>query len=224
MRRGDELLAEVLAGDETGLSNELLKEIFDGYPVDKVTALLRSDRESAVRAGVWIASELTDTARPLLGDLRPLLDSPSAFIKCYAIEAVEMAATGEDGEILSRAIAMIDDDDERVRRCAFGLLAQADRDQLVGAVSHVADERLKKAVQRLLDDEVLPVNGSEILDRLSGPERTNRLIALATAVHTRQHDPQTLITATESGDEEIRSFAGEIARLVFRQRGRGNAT
>jgi HEAT repeat protein len=173
-----------------GLGNDLLKEIFHGYPVEKISALLRSDRESAVKAGVWIASELTDAARPLLDDLRPLLDSPSAYIKCYAVEAIEMAATGKDGEILSRAIALIDDDDERVRRRAFGLLAQADREQLVGAVSHVADEHLKTTVQRLLDDEVLPASGSEILDRLSMPDRTDSLFALATAVRTRQHESQ----------------------------------
>lgn len=218
-KHGDELLAEILAGDETGLSNDLLNEIFDGYPVKKIAPLLRSDRESAVKAGVWIASELTErAARPLLGDLLPLLYSPSVFVKCYAVEAVEMAATGEDGEILARAIALIDDGDERVRRRAFNLLAQADHDQLVGAVSHMADGDLKRAVQRLLDDEAQPVDRGELLDRLGVPGRTDRLFALATAVRTREHDSDVLITATKSEDEEIRSFAEEIAKLVFRRR------
>lgn len=218
-RRGDELLAEVLVGDETGLSNDLLNEIYDGYPAEKIAPLLRSDRESAVKAGVWIASELTErAARPLLGDLLPLLDSPSVFVQCYAIEAVEMAATGEDGEVVSRTLAMINDDDERVRRRAFSFLAQADRDQLVGAVLYFADESLKSAVQRLLDDEERPASSEEILNRLSGSERADRLFALAAAVRTRQYDPQVLMAATASGDEEIKSFAEEIAKLVFRRR------
>lgn len=223
-KHGDELLAEILAGDETGLSNDLLNEIFDGYPIQKIAPLLRSDRESAVKAGVWIASEMTErAARPLLGDLLPLLDSPSVFVKCYAVEAVEMAATGEDGEILSRAIALIDDEDERVRRRAFSLLAQADRDQLVGAVSKTVDEGLKVAIQQLLDDEERPAGRVELLDRLGLPDRMDRLFALAASVRTRQHDPQTLIAATESRDEEIKSFAEETVKLVFRRKSRHDA-
>jgi hypothetical protein len=127
--RGDELIVRILTGDETG-GTELLNECWRGYPVERVSSLLRSNVESAVKTGVFITSELAKRSRLLLSDVEPLLTHPDTGVRAEAIDTINLAGTAADAEIVARAIERITDSDRSVRYSAFQLLAAGSREKV----------------------------------------------------------------------------------------------
>jgi hypothetical protein len=223
--RGDYLLARILGGDETGLGNELLNECWDGYPVERIRALLRSDIESAVKSGAFIASELAKLSRPLLRDIAPLINHRDTWVRGDAIDTVNLAATVDHGEIVARAIEHITDDDRSIRFSAFTLLAASTRERLEAGWRFIRDTDVKEALRTILDEETT-VSSAEIDRRLVYGSRLVRLFGLVSAARISDRRAADLLAATEVADEEIRSFALREAlrrRLIspseFEQRG-----
>jgi hypothetical protein len=223
--RGDELLARILAGDESGIGTELLNECWRGYPVERLSALLRSDVESAVKTGVFITSELAKRSRPLLSDIEPLLDHPNTWVRTDAIDTVNLAATADHGEIVARAIEHITDDDRSIRFSAFTLLAASTRERLEAGWRFIRDTDVKETLRTILDEETT-VSSAEIHRRLVDGSRPVHLFGLVSAARISDRRAADLLAATEVADEEIRSFALREAlrrRLIspreFEQRG-----
>jgi len=224
-RRGDELLARILAGDDTGTGTELLNECWRGYPVERIRALLRSDVESAVKTGVFITSELAKLSCPLLNDVEPLLNHRDTWVRGDAIDTVNLAATVDHGEIVARAIEHITDSKRGIRFSAFTLLAASTRERLEAGWRFIRDTDVKEALRTILDEETT-VSSAEIHRRLVDGSRLVRLFGLVSAARISDRRAADLLAATEVADEEIRSFALREAlrrRLIspreFEQRG-----
>lgn len=214
-QRGDDLLARLLGGDETGIGNELLKECWRGYPLDRISALLRSDRESAVKSGAYIASELAENSRPLLKDLESLINYPNTWVRSDAINAVNLAATVDDGEIVARAIERIVDNERSIRFSAFTLLAASKRDKLEAAWGCIRDVEVREALRSVLDEEGT-VSSAEIQTRLGDSSRLVRLFGLLSAARISDRRADDLLAAIEADDDEIGQFAlGEAFRRNF---------
>ncbi len=207
---GDDLLAQLLGGDETGLGNDLLDECWRGYPVERIKELLRSDVESAVKAGAFIASELAKLSGPLLSDIEPLLTHPDTWVRSDAIDAVNLAATSDDAEVVARAIERITDHDRSVRWSTFRLLAAATREELQAACGHISDVDVKEALQTMLDEEGT-ISSAEISRRLVDGSRLARLFGLLSAARMSDRQADDLLAATEADDDEIRRFASREA-------------
>jgi hypothetical protein len=204
--RGDGLLARILGGDETGLGNELLNECWDGYPVERIRALLRSDVESAVKSGAFIASELAKLSRPLLRDIAPLINHRDTWVRGDAIDTVNLAATVDHGEIVASAIEHITDDDRSIRFSAFTVLAASTRERLEASWRFIRDTDVKAALRAILDEETT-VSSAEIHRHLVDGSRLVRLFGLVSAARISDRRAADLLAATEAADEEICSFA-----------------
>jgi hypothetical protein len=215
-KRGDDLLARILAGEETDLGDktdlgiELEKECWRGYPIDRISALLQSDRESAVKSGAYIASELAENSRPLLKDLEPLINYPNTWVRSDAINAVNLAATVDDGEIVARVIECIVDNERSTRFSAFTLLAASKRDKLEAAWGCIRDVEVMEALRLVLDEEGT-VSSAEIQSRLGDSSQLMRLFGLLSAARISDRRADDLLAAIEADDDEIRQFALEEA-------------
>jgi hypothetical protein len=222
--RGDDLLARILAGDEDA-ANELLNECWDGYPVERIRELLRSDVESVVKTGVWMTEELAKLSRPLLNDVEPLIDHEDTWVRGDAIDTVNLAATADHGEIVAHAIEHIKDSERSIRFSAFRLLAASTRERLEAAWVFIHDDDVKEALRSVLDEEAA-VSSADIRRRLVDGSRLVRLFGLLSAARISDRRADDLLAASEVADEEIRTFALREAlrrRLIspseFEQRG-----
>lgn len=207
--RGDELLARALSGDEWGLgiANDLLKEFFSGYPIGKLTTLLRSDNEQALQSGAWIASELAQEARPILGDLVSLFDSTNARVRYYAIETVLTAATEQDGEVAARAASLICDREPPVRRACFQLLARADGAVLAASLPYLADRQIAAVLEWALEVEDELRDNDEIASRLRASDAVERLVAVVAAARLYGRNPHYLQLAASLDESDAQPLA-----------------
>lgn len=210
-RSGDDLIARILAGAGEGSGTDLLKECWRGFPVERLSSLLRSDVDSAVATGVWLAAELAKQARPLLHDVEPLLGHLSTNVRSEAIDAVNLAATADDGEIVARAIEHITDCEQPVRYAAFQLLAAGSREKIEAGCGFIRDEPIRRALGTVLDEEAT-VSGVAIRARLADDSELVRLFGLLSAARISDRRAEDLLAAVEEGDEEIKLFAFREAR------------
>lgn len=207
--RGDELLARVLSGDEwgSGVANDLLNEFFRGYPIEKLTTLLQSDNEQALQSGAWIASELAQEARPVLGDMVTLFGSPNVRVKYYAIETVLTAATELDGEVVARTASLVGDPEAPVRRASFQLLARADTTVLAASLPYVVDQQIAAPLEWVLDVESESRDSDEIASRLREPGDLGQLFAVVAAARVFRRNPHYLQLAASLDESDAQSLA-----------------
>jgi hypothetical protein len=215
-RRGDELITRLLDGENDATANELLKEVFAGYPVAALRPLIYSDKQAAVAASAWLLSELGPSAAPLLADVPHLLNHRMRNARFFAIEAVLRVATIDQAPLVAQAVALILDPDEAVRRKVVQLLSRLEHDCLAATLSFLPTERLA-ALMRWLVELREESAGEAIVARLGDPDRATRLFAAAGAARMRDRRPAMLDVAAHSDDEEIRVFAEREAQVRWRE-------
>lgn len=217
-REGDELLERVLGGASDGeVVNNLLKQFFRGYPVERLCLLLASGHRDAVKAGTWIAAELgTGGAASLTQELTPLLEHPEAWVRHSVLDAVLLSASEDDGATVAKAVARMEDPTEGVRRTALNLLARASVQQLAPSVPFLDDARLRALVSWLVDPER---GADEVIARLDAEDRLTRMFAAAAAVRVASDDETALERASAAPDTEVSKFAREeLGRLSIMRR------
>jgi hypothetical protein len=203
VQRGDALLQEVLSGANDDAANDLLKEFFSGYPIDRLRLLLRSDADDPARAGAWIASELGDRAHLLLDEFPALLHHPLKYVRFFAVDAVLAAATPRDGEVIAKAVALIQDAEEAVRWKVLRLLSRASKAQLEAALPYVSVGEVGACLHWLLTaGDALP----EVTSRLERGQ-LDRLFAVAAAARLTNGREVALRCAASSTDSDISTFA-----------------
>lgn len=218
-RRGDAIVGELLRGTAPqDAGYELLREVFAGYPIANLAALLTSDRLDAVRVGAWLASELGASSSVLASSLSPHLQSNDPAIRVHAIESVMANASAYDDESLGAALCLIADDDVRVIKHAIRLLGVLSYEDLVRggqtAIGCGADPTW------LIDLGDNPATRkSEIAAGLSSQNELRRRHAAAALLRVVPLDLELMADAASSLDEAIRLFAElEIRVRHARQR------
>lgn len=208
MRPANELLEQILAkrGDIDANANELLGHFFRGYPLEKLSRILRSDDNDVSKIGVWIASELGARATAILNDIVPLLRHPTPYARFFAIDSILSSSTAINGEAIAAVVGLISDPDQSVRWKVFQFLARASMDQLRSALMHLdGDSPHAQGIRHLLE----PLRGNEIISLLEGSNSILKRFGLAATVRISGSDDSPLQAATNSGDDEIRSWAEE---------------
>src|SRR5438132_8851986 len=127
---GDVLIERIRQGGNGEAARELIRELAAGYPVANLRRLFQSELDEAVKTGAWIASELGERVVPLLGDLSGLLRHRLPYVRAFALDAILMAASANNGDVIAEAVRLIDDQDEGVRWKAMHFLARASVQQL----------------------------------------------------------------------------------------------
>jgi hypothetical protein len=220
--RGDALIERILTvGDIDGkASNDLITEFYThGYPVEKLIPLLRSEDDKTVRTGAFLAEELGVKAAPLMPELMRLLGHRDRNVRFDILDAVLVAASSSDGEVIARAIALIDDPDRAVRAQTLDFLARADREQLVAGLPHVADREVSAGLGWLVEVEESAAD-EQVVSRLIAEDRLVRWFAAVAAARAFRRSPDPLNRAAESSDEELRAFAESQQRRFQRERSR----
>lgn len=206
--RGDELIDRLCAGGDDSSANDLLSEVFHGYPVENLRRLLHSDEETAVKAGAWILSELAERAAPMMADIVALLGHPLRYVRFFALDAVLTSATADDGAAVATAIGLINDPDDAVRWKALTFLAWASADQLAASVAHLRPP-LRGLTEWLARASSGAATGRDVLTALDDPDRLARVFAAAAAVRLARRDRGLLERAAASADQEVSTFARE---------------
>jgi hypothetical protein len=210
-RRGDELIELLQAGPVDAIeadraANDLLHQIFDGYPVQNLRRLIHSSADQAVGAGAWVVSELGARAAELLDDVDFLLSHRVRDARFFAIDAVLVAASGDHGALIAKAVMLVADQDQAVRWKILRLLARASTAQLTAAVPHLQDSHIASLAVWLIGDGS-QARRSEVLVRLSDSDKETRLFAAAASARLAGPDRATIERAAESSDPDIRLFA-----------------
>jgi hypothetical protein len=220
--RGDALIERILTvGDIDGkVSNDLIAEFYThGYPVEKLIPLLRSDDDKTVKTGAFLAEELGAKAAPLMPELMRLLGHRDRNVRFDILDAVLVAASSSDGEVIARAIALINDRDRAVRSKTLNFLARADREQLVAGLPHVANREVSAGLGWLVEVEESAAD-EQVVSRLIAEDRLVRWFAAVAAARAFRRSPDPLNRAAESSDEELREFAESQQRRFKRERPR----
>jgi hypothetical protein len=214
--RGDDLVTGLLDGtvpDPDAAAGDLLSQVAAGYPVDRLRPLLRAERTEAVRAGMWVVSELGERGAALLDDVAGLLDHPARYVRFFALDSVLTAAGARHPAVLTRAAALVGDPDDAIRWKTMHLLARA-TDTQIAAIGGPIGESF---------DLITHLADADLVARLADADRTVRLLAAAAAARRAATDTAVLDAAIAAGDPEVSSFAEEYDRLVVRRRRGGRA-
>ena len=205
---GDQLIERIRHGGNGEAAQELIHELATGYPVVNLRRLLESELDHAVKTGVWIASELGERVVPLVGDLAGLLHHRLAYVRAFALDAILMAASPNNGDVVAEAVRLIDDPDEGVRWKTVQFLSRASVAQLRASVKHLTDIR-HATLTRWLLEVTSNVRVADIIQRIDDVMASQRLFAAAAAARVERTTLVPLRHAAESRDAEISSFARE---------------
>jgi hypothetical protein len=206
--RGDLLIELIRQGGNGEAAQELIGELAAGYPVANLRRLFQSERDDTVKTGAWIASELGERVVPLLGDLSALLRHRLRYVRAFALDAVLVAASPNNGDVIAEAVRLIDDEDEGVRWKAMHFLSRASLEQLRASVRYLTDIKHAALVRWLLD-VTANVRIADIIARSDDVIASKRLFAAAAAARVQRTTLAPLRHVTESQDAEISSFASE---------------
>jgi hypothetical protein len=209
--RGDELVDRLQRGASDDSANELLKEMFAGYPTDPLRQLIHSREPIAVKSAAWILSELAYRAPSIMSELSYLLDHPLRDARFWAVDAVLGSARNESGETIAMAIALIADQDEAVRWKVLQLLARAPLTSLTAGAIHLNSLQLRGLVNWLTT--VAPDSSAGVTARLASSDHLERMFAAAAAARLAPSTRSPLVDAAGSEDREVSSFAKDELAL-----------
>jgi hypothetical protein len=215
--RGDALIEHILRHGDTGgeISNDLIGEFYKhDYPVKKLIPLLCSENSETVRTGAFLVEELGAKAAPLLPRLVHLLDRPDAWVKSGVLSAVLVAATDKDGEIMGRAVSLISDDKQPIRRKVFELMARIGATPLAAGVPYVNDLEIASRLEWVLKVEGESRDDDEIASRLREPDALGQIFAAIAAARVYRRNPHYLQLAASLSESDTQSLAAsELAWL-----------
>ncbi|MER6512290.1 hypothetical protein ABT158_36160 [Nonomuraea sp. NPDC001636] len=209
---GDDLMARILArpaDDEARgqAANDLLNELFDGYPVENLRVLLRSGDDDAVQTGAWLLSELGEPAEPLLDEVPALLAHPRTQVRFFAVEFVLLAADERHAGVIAQTLALSRTSDTAIRWKVLHFLAMASTEQLMAGLSRLADPEVGRLAAGLVAADTEDPDPGEVVAALEGDDPVARLFAAAIATRMAEDDAALLRLAARVQDEEVSSFA-----------------
>ena len=213
---GDELLSRLLRGEVGGgeLENRLLAELHEGYPVSKLRLLLKVKDEKVIAAGMWLASELGEAARPLFEDIVGLIHHPSLQVRFFALDCLVSCVRPEDKQAISLGFDLIDDPEPGVRWKALVFLATASDAVLRAARQIMSSDEPAGARAKgleLLLGSVASRDSVAITSALASSDAVLRRYAAAAAARMVNRDSGPLRQAMESTDPTIKQFATDMA-------------
>jgi hypothetical protein len=194
---------------------ELLEEFQRGRPLPELLPLLVSDNGNAVEVGIWIASELGASGKPLLENIVPLLRHPRRTVRFFALDCVLQWASGVDGAAIASAIPLTEDEDAAVRWKALRFLSAASPEQLLAAQSQMASTGIQlrhaSALAWILSEEAR--TPAKVVAQLRNPDALLRKYGAVAAARMLRINRNPLADAAGSSDPEVKQFALDMLSL-----------
>ena len=218
-------------------SNELLNEVFRGYPFDLLVPILHGDDPRMVESIAWILSELGSGrassivpgpdypgTAAYMGEVDWLLGYPTVHVRAHAIGSVLSAATAADGATIAKALRQATDLDRAIRFFVLRLLSFGGDDQLGAGLANLEPGPVREQLEWLLTQGGDPAHTADVVRRLDEGAELEGMFALAAAVRVGRHDLAPIEHASHSRNEDVARFASlAIKNLAFlaRRRERG---
>jgi hypothetical protein len=215
---GDRLVSQLFSDPERfakkGMANDLLKQFFEGYPLDHLRSLLRHANHKVVEEGIWIASELPSCAAALLDDALVLARHPDRQVRFFALDVVMLGTVGGRTEGFIRVVEGLDDRDPVISDHALFLLSRAAESQLATAMKYL--ERVEPDSRHLAGLGMLAAAQSTdpalVEDAIQSSDSLRRRYGLAAAERAYGRHPSLLDLAAHSQDDSIRSLAEHMLK------------
>ncbi|MFI7454088.1 hypothetical protein ACIBQX_41820 [Nonomuraea sp. NPDC049714] len=189
-------------------ANDLLSELYAGYPVENLGKLLHSDNEVLVGTGAWLLSELVELAAPMMDEVPALLASPLRAVRYNATAVVLENADERHGPIIAQVMNLSRDPESAVRWKVLEFLTEASIEQLQAGVSCLPPGQMKELAEWLILEDGEEPDLPGIVIRLEAGDPVTRLFAAAAAASlSDEQDTSLLEHAARVEEEEIRSFA-----------------
>jgi len=220
----DELLSRLLRGEAGGgeLEHALLNEFHRGCPVSKLRLLLHAEDDKAAAAGMWIASELGISAKPLFRDIVKLMCHRAIKVRFFSLDCVLVCAGSRDASAINLGVDLIDDPEFAVRWKAMVFLTSVNdtllRAALIARMWHdKSDQRAQRFLQLLAS--VGTRDSAAILVALTDGDLLVRRFAAAMGARMTARDLDPINQAVQSTEPTIRQFAQDmLARFRIEQR------
>jgi hypothetical protein len=210
------LIERLRGGADDDSANELLKEMFRGYPIANIQRLIHSENPLAVKSGAWIVSELVHREPALMSDVKMLLDHPNRNVRFWAVDAVLVGAGTHHGELIAKAIALIADPERAVRWNVLRFLARSPQANLNASEPYIENVELRELTRWLATVGTGPSSRQEVSAGLADSDKLTRMFAAAAAVRLAPDDRGFLEEALGSTDPEVSSFAKDELALPHR--------
>ncbi|MEV0379286.1 hypothetical protein [Nonomuraea sp. NPDC050643] len=198
-------------GDIVGVAaNDLLSELYAGYPVENLTRLLHSGDDRILPTAAWLLSELAELAEPLMDEVPALLSSPIRTVRYDAIAVVLENADERHGPIVAQVMNLSGDPESAIRWKVLEFLTEASIEQLEAGASALPPGQVRELAEWLILQDTEEPDLPGIVIRLEEGDPVTRLFAAAAAASlSDEQDTSLLQRAALVDQEEIRSFAQE---------------
>ncbi|GAA3254196.1 hypothetical protein [Nonomuraea helvata] len=191
-------------------ANDLLSELYAGYPVENLARLLHSGEEVVVGVASWLLSELAELAAPMMAELPALLSSPVRNTRYSAITVALENADERHGPVIAQVLNLCLDPDSAIRYKMLEFLTDASLEQLEAGRSCLPPGQVKELVEWLILQDGEEPDLAGIVIRLEAGDPVTRLFAAAAAASlSGEEDTDLLEHAAMVEEEAIRSFAQE---------------
>jgi hypothetical protein len=133
--RGDKLIDTLLNSPEffakKAFGNDLLKEYFDGYPLDTLNTLLTYDNDIVKKEAIYILSELgEEICNYFLDTIIPLLQNTDKTIQYYTMQSIFLGSFVSRYEDFLYVVKMLKNTSDSIRNYALELINKANIEQL----------------------------------------------------------------------------------------------
>ena len=215
---GDRLVSQLFSDPErfakTGMANDLLKQFFEGYPLDHLRSLLRHANHKVVEEGIWIASELPSCAAALLDDAMVLSRHPDRRVRFFALDVVMLGSAGGRTEGFIQVVEGLDDPDPAINDHALFLLSRATESQVAAAVKYLeqAEPNSRHLAGLSMLVEAQSTEPPLVADALQSSDSLRRRYGLAAAERAYGQGPSLLDLAARSQDDSIKSLAEHMLK------------
>lgn len=212
--RGDDLIALALADparlDE--LANDILREMYHGFPVERIEPLLDSEVDEAASSAAWIATELSGRLGPFAERVGAKVNHRDPMVRYFAIQVIRDNLES-NGPLLAAGLRAICDPDKRVRSAAIRLAWLASTTQLDSAWSCLSPSEQTIVIESgLMSDDDLGARRIAVLASFRGSNLGKTRLAIAAAA--RGGSDALLFIGAESNNEEIAQQSQRLLTLV----------
>lgn len=214
---GERLIAE-LCSDPARFAEEhkavlLLKAYFDGFRLETLRSLIKSDDENIKSVAAFIVSELRGNAVSLIDDIIELLKDRSPSIQWDALEALMCCAVGDHSAKFLLVVEQLKNQHRGIRLRVMRLICNADNEQidaalgvlLRGVVRGREMEAHRIGLELLRQDTNISMD--QFKSALNSDDEIIRKYAAIVAARVSSEYPSMLQICSESFDLEVSEFS-----------------
>ena len=151
--------------ESQGEGNALLKEHFDGVPVDRLRPLLHHSNSSVRGTAMFVANELGHMATDLIDDVIPLITDPDALIQWDALESVLVCSVNRYFDRFINVVRELENPHPAICELAMRLVSNANDSQIKASI---------KLVDKLASNQATHKQGLNALLKWQNDYKCNR--------------------------------------------------